>query len=164
MAATLSGVCAATSTPAEKQFPSPRITTTEISDLDSTSARAAESSSIIGISMMLSGGFRNMTRPTQPSRLSASLANFEAVWVAILRIRHSDLYVPHELSWSKSLVCRSRESPSIHQPMDAEFAAHFLPISNSTRYLRSRLQSRYPDALNPRTPLRCHRNAKPLSS
>src|SRR5450432_923934 len=56
MAAALSGVCAATSTPAEKLCPCPDRTTTEISERASISASADDSSRIIGRSSTFSGG------------------------------------------------------------------------------------------------------------
>src|SRR6185437_6187286 len=96
MSATLSGACAATSTPAEKQSPSPRSSTTEISGLDSISVRAAESSSIIGISMMFSGGFRRTMCATAAVLSNESRLHSNVLCEAILfrgrgRPRHTSL-------------------------------------------------------------------------
>jgi hypothetical protein len=102
MAATLSGVCAATSTPAEKQLPSPRITTTEISDLDSISARAAESSSITGISMMLSGGFLRTMCAADPLLSNESRLKSYVVCKAIL-FRGEGARATHQLVQKPSL-------------------------------------------------------------
>jgi len=62
MDSTLSGVCAATSTPAEKFFPAPEITIVEIFERVSMPESACANSSIMGISITLRGGLLRTSR------------------------------------------------------------------------------------------------------
>src|ERR1700686_434274 len=72
---TLSGVCAATSTPAENALPSPLITITETSARASISPKHCASSSIIGILTTFNGGCRREIRATGGSASNTSEAN-----------------------------------------------------------------------------------------
>src|SRR5579862_4895925 len=67
ISSTLSGVCAATSTPAENALPAPLRTITEMSLRASSSARDRANSSIIAMSITFSGGLRSSMRATAPS-------------------------------------------------------------------------------------------------
>jgi hypothetical protein len=76
----LSGVCAATSTPAEKALPSPLITTLEIRGCASISDRVRVNSSIIATSMTFRGELDKTMRATG-AVISAAIRVVEATLI-----------------------------------------------------------------------------------
>src|SRR5580704_13272386 len=97
---TLSGVCAATSTPAEKALPAPLSTTTERSERASISPSACASSSIIAMSMTFTGGWLNTSRATGGAMFTTTRArsrsiNVEAMIASV--VKDSDLQIDRRL-------------------------------------------------------------------
>src|SRR5215469_17672315 len=72
------------STPAEKALPSPLMTMAVTCDCDSIWARTWVNSSIIGISMTFSGGFRRVRRATASSITSEVRVSFESAATVII--------------------------------------------------------------------------------
>src|ERR1035437_245155 len=95
ISSTLSGVWAATSTPAENAVPWPLTTIMETSGRDSISASDCASSSIMGMSMMFSGGRRSTIRATEPSTSSETLPSLASMDVVVMCELQVDRRLPY---------------------------------------------------------------------